>query len=72
MNELKFKTNIKCDGCIAKVTPALNETVGQNNWTVDIQNPAKVLTIKNDAAKKDQVIEALQKVGYKAEEIANS
>jgi copper chaperone CopZ len=70
--ETKFKTNIKCDGCIATVTPALNETVGQNNWSVDLKNPARILTIKNEGVKNSQVIEALQKVGYKAEEIANS
>jgi len=70
--ETKFKTNIKCDGCIAIVTPALNETVGQNNWSVDLQNPAKILTIKNEAVKKNEVIEALQKAGYKAEVITGN
>jgi hypothetical protein len=52
--ETKFKTNIKCDGCIAKVTPALNETVGQGNWNVDLQNPNKVLTIQTTRLKREQ------------------
>lgn len=67
--ETKFKTNIKCDGCIAKVTPALNETVGTDNWSVDIQNPNKILTIKNDAVKTEVVAEALKKVGYRMEKM---
>jgi copper chaperone CopZ len=67
--ETKFKTNIKCDGCIAKVTPALNETVGPDNWSVDIQNPNKILTIKNDAVKTEVVAEALKKVGYRMEKM---
>jgi copper chaperone len=67
--ETKFKTNIKCDGCIAKVTPALNETVGQGNWNVDLQNPNKVLTIQNDSVKTETIEEALKKVGYKMEKI---
>ncbi len=68
METLKFKTNIKCDACIAKVTPGLNEAVGSDNWQVDITNPAKVLTIK-DERKEKEVKAALEKVGYKAERI---
>ncbi|MEO7992373.1 MAG: heavy metal transport/detoxification protein [Chryseolinea sp.] len=68
MESIKFKTNIKCDACIAKVTPGLNEAVGADNWQVDISNPAKVLTI-NDEQKEAKVKEALAKVGYKAERI---
>lgn len=68
MESLKFKTNIKCDACIAKVTPGLNEAVGADNWQVDITNPSKVLTI-NDKQKEAKVKEALAKVGYKAERI---
>ncbi len=28
METLKFKTNINCGGCVAKVTPELNATEG--------------------------------------------
>jgi hypothetical protein len=28
---MKFKTNIKCDGCIATVTPILDHAVGAGN-----------------------------------------
>ena len=66
--ETKFKTNIKCDGCIAKVTPSLNEAVGQNNWKVDLANPSKILTVETDD--KNKIIKALEKVGYKAEPIS--
>ncbi len=68
METLKFKTNIKCAACVAKVTSALNESAGENKWAVDIQNPAKVLTIES-AVDPATVKEALEKVGYKAEEI---
>ena len=46
METLKFKTNIKCSGCIATVTPFLNKTVGAENWQVDIQAPEKTLTVQ--------------------------
>jgi len=68
METIKFKTNIKCSGCVAKVTPFLNEALGEDNWEVDYNNPAKVLTVvgEKDYAK---VIQAVEKAGYKAETI---
>ncbi len=70
METLQFKTTIKCSGCIEKVTPYLNETVGENNWEVDLQNPQKVLTISDaEQIKSDEVVEALAKAGYKGEEL---
>lgn len=68
MEMLKFKTNIKCAACVAKVTSALNESAGENKWAVDIQNPAKILTIDSEV-EASAIKEALEKVGYKAEEI---
>lgn len=67
MKELKFKTNINCMACVATVTPALNETVGADNWAVDIQTPTKPLTVKVENAEAEDVVSALAKVGYKAE-----
>jgi copper chaperone len=66
MESLKFKTTIKCSGCVAKVTPFLNEALGEDNWEVDYNNPQKVLTVVDE---KDQqkVIQAVEKAGYKAE-----
>lgn len=70
METLQFKTTIKCSGCIEKVTPYLNETVGENNWEVDLQNSQKVLTIPNaEQLQSGEVVEALAKAGYKAEKI---
>ena len=70
METLQFKTTIKCSGCIEKVTPFLNETVGENNWEVDLQNPQKVLTIPNaDQLSSNEVVEALAKAGYKGEKL---
>lgn len=51
---------------MAKVTPFLNEALGEDNWEVDYNNPAKVLTVVGE---KDnaEVIKAVEKAGYKAE-----
>lgn len=69
MKTLKFKTNIKCDGCIAKVTPHLNAVQGIDNWQVDLASPDKVLEVDTESVKAEQVTEALGKAGYKGETI---
>jgi copper chaperone len=68
METTKFKTTIKCSGCIAKATPYLNEVLGEDNWEVDVTNPSKVLTVIGE---KDEatVIAAVEKAGYKAEKM---
>lgn len=69
METLKFKTNINCSGCVAGVTPSLNNTVGENNWKVDTQNPNKVLTVTADGISSTDVVNAVNKAGFKAEVI---
>jgi copper chaperone CopZ len=69
MKTIELKTNIMCGACIAKVTPNLNETVGQANWKVDIQNPKKILTVNSESLTEDDLIKAVEKTGYRAEKL---
>jgi copper chaperone len=66
--ENKFKTNIKCSACVAKVTPYLNDVVGENQWNVDLAATQRTLTI-NTQANESMVKDALKKAGYTAEKI---
>lgn len=66
METTKFKTTIKCSGCVAKATPFLNEAVGENKWEVDVNNPAKILTVATEVDR-SKVIEAVEKAGFKIE-----
>jgi copper chaperone len=68
MKTIKLKTNIMCGSCIAKVTPILDETFGKDNWKVDLTDPKRILTVTTDNATGNDVIKAVDKVGYKAEE----
>ena len=70
MKTIEVKTNIMCGSCIAKVTPVLNEVIGENKWKVDITNPKKVLTVKTDGLDESEVIKAVEKAGYKAEHLS--
>lgn len=68
METIKFKTNIKCSGCIATVTPFLNEALGEDKWEVDINNPSKILTVVGEKDG-EKVIQAVKKAGYNAEKL---
>lgn len=67
METIQLITNIKCGGCVAAVTPILNQTVGEGNWQVDTQNPHKVLTVQANDVTAEAVTKAVQQAGYKAE-----
>ncbi len=69
MQTVQFKTNIKCSGCIAKVTPVLNQAVGEDNWEVDIQNPDKVLTVSAHGISEARIQSAVEEAGFKAEKL---
>ncbi len=72
MERLNFKTNIKCAGCVAKVTPHLNAVEGiAGNWQVDIYNPSKVLTVQADKVPTSQIKEAVQNAGFTIEQDVN-
>ena len=68
METSKFKTNIKCTGCLSVVTPVLNEKLGENNWQVNLEDPQKVLSVPADS-NPEEIIDAINKVGYQAEKI---
>lgn len=69
MKTIELKTNINCGSCVAKVTPTLDEVIGENNWKVDTTNPRKVLTVNTESLSEADVIEAVQTAGYKAEKL---
>jgi copper chaperone len=68
MTKFEFKTTINCGGCLAKVKPVLDANSSITSWSVDTSTPEKVLTVETDSATPEQIIEALAKIGYKAEQ----
>jgi copper chaperone len=70
MQTIKYKTNIKCGGCIAAVTPYLNDLKNLEKWEVDTNSPDKVLTVQGASDSIDQeVVQSLKKAGYTAEKL---
>jgi len=66
---LKFKTNINCGGCVAKVTSFLNDAQGISNWGVDIVHKDKILSVDSEGITSEQVIAKIKEAGFKIESI---
>ena len=67
MLELKFKTNIKCAACVNTVTPFMEQIAGLKSWSVDIQNPDRILTVEVESGEvADAIQTALRAAGYSA------
>lgn len=71
MKTLKFKSNIKCMGCVGKVTPFLDAKEGINKWEVDIYTPEKTLTVETEDLTAEDIKNEVEKAGFKAEPIGN-
>ena len=67
MKQYQFKTNINCSGCVAKVTPLLNQNEEIKEWKVDTENPNKILTVETESLKEEEVQSIVSKAGFKAE-----
>lgn len=66
MKTLKFKTNINCSGCVAKVTPFLEKLQGVT-WRVNTENPDKILEVTGDDISEEAIITIVKQAGFKIE-----
>ena len=64
METLRFKTSLKCGGCVSTITPGLESLENIEKWSVDLANPEKVLEVIATADVSDQVIESVKKAGF--------
>ena len=59
-----FRTDIMCNGCIAKVKPILDSATGIDSWKVDLKNPDRLLTVVSDGITRDEVMALIQNAGF--------
>ncbi len=69
MSTMKFKTNINCSNCVAKVTPFLDKKVGKGSWKVDTESSDKILTVETDDFMAEDIVKTVKRTGYEAEVI---
>lgn len=68
MNTYKFKTNINCGGCVSGVTPFLNK-LENTTWSVDTENPEKILTVETENVSEEEIIRTVKKAGFEIEAV---
>lgn len=66
----QFKTNLNCTSCVAKVESELNNTDGISEWSVDVANSNKTLTVKAEGISEEEVINIIKKKGFHAESLS--
>lgn len=64
METLRFKTSLKCGGCVKAITPGLESIKSIENWTVDLESPDKVLAVEASEDISNQVMDSVKKAGY--------
>jgi len=64
MEILRFKTSLKCVGCVNSITPGLESLNTIEKWSVDLESPDKVLEVVATEDITDAVIESVKKAGY--------
>lgn len=68
MEKKKFKTNLKCGNCVAKVKTQLDAADQIISWSVDLKDPNRILTVEtNDPDIAAVVGEILTGAGYRSE-----
>lgn len=64
---LKFKTNLKCGNCVAKVKSQLDAEKEIVTWSADLKDPDRILTVEmNETGDASVVEKILLEAGYKA------
>lgn len=68
MKTFKFKTNLKCNNCVAKVKQQLDETSEIKNWSIDLKSPDRILTVE---ASDEEIVPLVERIladaGYRSE-----
>lgn len=63
--ELKFKTNLNCSNCVAKVKPDLDSADGILDWKVDTDDKDKILTVESNGITEEEIAAIVKRKGFK-------
>ncbi|MFW5915881.1 MAG: heavy-metal-associated domain-containing protein [Bacteroidota bacterium] len=71
MQTLKFKTDLKCAGCMYAIKPYMDALEGIESWDVDLNSKDKIVKVVTKTASKEEIQEAIEdaiaEAGYSAE-----
>lgn len=73
MKTLRFKTNLKCNGCVQAIKPGMSSIAGIKSWNVllDVQDKILEVDIDDDAEQNivSETISEVSKAGYQIEQL---
>jgi len=69
MQTLRFKTSLKCGGCVSAITPGLNTLPEIEKWNVDLENPDKVLEVEASKDISQTIMDSVKKAGYQISQL---
>jgi len=61
---LRYKTSLKCGGCVRAITPGLESLNSIEKWSVDLDSTDKILEVEAPEEISDKVIDSVKKAGY--------
>jgi copper chaperone CopZ len=64
MTAHRYKTDLRCGACVARVGPLLDAAPGVARWSADVANPDKVLTVEGDGVTAEKVASAIAPAGH--------
>jgi copper chaperone CopZ len=64
MNILKFKTSLKCNGCVNAIKPGMESISGIRMWKVDLETSDRVLEVESEEDVSDKILDNIKKAGY--------
>jgi copper chaperone CopZ len=62
---LKYKTNLNCGSCVAAVKPHLDGDASIERWSVDTNDPNKVLTVAGEKLSEPEIKRHVADAGFK-------
>lgn len=68
MSTMNFKTNAKCGGCVSAIGAKLNKVVKENEWSIDLKSPDKLLQVTSEVPA-ESILAAVISAGFKAERL---
>ena len=68
MEERRYRTSAKCNGCVSAIAGKLDEIMGREDWNLDLKSPDRVLTVKSDVAE-EEIVSRVKGLGFKIERI---
>ncbi len=69
MSQLKFKTNIECNGCKAAVSRIFENEKRISKWDVDLESNEKILTVEGNNITAREIEELVAEAGFNAKEV---